>query len=142
MADNVVGGVVGGVVGIVIGAVAVGEVVGAGSRDPVCFRCRFSISWVSTGSGTAVADGAGAACVVRPGGAVGGVLAGDEDAGSRVGSATGVAGERSDAREATGAAARVALGVDVAATGGQSSAVGVPVESPPGSPTRGPEAVV
>jgi len=43
-----------------VGVVVVGELVGAGSRDPACLRFRFWMSWVSTGSGTAVADGAGA----------------------------------------------------------------------------------
>jgi len=56
----VVGVVVGLVVRVVVGVVVVGERVGAGSPDPVCLRFRFWMSWVSTGSGTAVADGAGA----------------------------------------------------------------------------------
>ncbi len=70
------------------------------------------------------------------------MLAGAEDAGSLLGSATGVAGERVELREVIEPASRVALGVDVAATGARSSAVGVRVESPLGSPTRGAEAVV
>ena len=60
------------------------------------------------------------------------MLAGAEDAGSLLGSATGVIEP----------ASRLAVGVDVAATGANSSAVGVRVESPLGSPTRGAEAVV
>lgn len=70
------------------------------------------------------------------------MLAGAEDAGSPFGAATGVAGERVELREVIEPASRVALGVDVAATGARSSAVGVRVESPLGSPTRGAEAVV
>lgn len=59
-----VGVVVGLVVRVVVGVVGVGELLGAGSRDPVCLRFRFWMSWVSTGSGTAVTDGAGAAWVL------------------------------------------------------------------------------
>lgn len=59
-----VGVVVGLVVRVGVGVVVVGELVGADSRGPVCLRFRFWMSWVSTGSGTAVADGAGAASVL------------------------------------------------------------------------------
>ena len=134
------------VVGVVVEVGVVGELVGAGSGDSVCLRVRFWRSWVSTGSGTAVADGAGAACAARLGGVgtelAGAELAGAEDAGSRVGWATGVAVERSEVPEAIEPRARVALGAGVTTTAARSSAVGVPVEALPGRPTRGSEARV